>query len=628
MTLNILKELEEKLPSDAKISECKFEGSEIVLYTKNKEFFTNSENKIKPIVKELKKRVEIRPDITICLDPEKTKEKIESIVPEGAGIKAIYFEPELGKVIIESQKPGLVIGKGGETYRKIKEETLWLPKIERAPAIESDIVRAVRNLFHTEIDYRKKFLNLIGQKINSRVEAKEGEKPKDWIRITPLGGFREVGRSAILVQTPLSNVLLDCGMKPGSDEKPFLDAPEFNLEKLDAVVLTHAHLDHCAEIPHLYEVGYRGPIYCTPPTRDLMVLLCLDYIDICQKNGRGSPYPKKAVETAVKHSIALNYGEVSDITRDIRLTLQPSGHLLGSSLVHLHIGEGMHNILYTGDFKFGISRLFEPAFTDFQRVETVITESTYGLSGDVFPPRREVEEELMNMINETMNEGGKVLIPSFAVGRGQEIMAILAKNRFQYPIYMEGMIWDATAIHTAYPEYLSRDLQRDIFHRGDNPFLYEKFKRVVPKERDGIIDSSEPGVVLATSGMLIGGPAIEYLKGFAPNKKDKLIFVGYQAEGTLGRRIQKGWREIPIRDPRGKTRTLELKLKVDTVHGLTGHSGRNEIVNYIRRLPSRPERIIVNHGESKKCIELSRDLHKIYRVETAVPKDMESVRLR
>ncbi|RLJ06559.1 MAG: beta-CASP ribonuclease aCPSF1 [Candidatus Aenigmatarchaeota archaeon] len=622
--MSILKELREKLPSDANISEVKFEASEIIIYTKNKDFFKSSEEQVKDIVKQLKKRVEIRPDISICLDPEKAKNKIYDIVPKEAEIQAIYFEPELGKVIIEASKPGLVIGKGGETYKKIKTETLWLPKIERAPSIKSDVVRAVRALLHSELDYRKKFLNKIGQKINEGIKI---NVKNEWIRITALGGFRQVGRSCVLVQTPHSSILMDCGIDPGSNEIPYINAPEFDLESLDAICLSHAHIDHCAFIPYLYEQGYTGPLYCTAPTRDLMVLLCLDYIDVCQKEGKQAPYSKKAVEKTVKHCITLDYGEVSDIASEVRLTLQPSGHLLGSSLVHLHIGEGLHNILYTGDFRFGPSRLLEPAFTDFQRIETLITESTYGGAEDIFPQRRDIEAELLKLINDTMKKGGKVLIPSFAVERAQEIMCILGSENFEYPVYIEGMIWDATAIHTAYPEYLSRRLQRNIFHYGKNPFLSDIFHRVVPKDRDKIIDSPEPAVIIATSGMLVGGPAIEYLKALAPVKKNTLVFIGYQGEGTLGRRIQKGWKEIPIIE-KGKTKTLEIKMDVKTVHGLSGHSGRNQLISYVHKLASRPEKIIVNHGDPKKCIELSRDLHKIFRCETTAPRNLESVRLR
>jgi hypothetical protein len=288
----------------------------------------------------------------------------------------------------------------------------------------------------------------------------------------------------------------------------------------------------------------------------------------------------------------------------------------------------MHNLLYTGDLKYGPTKLFDPAWTDFQRVETLIMEATYGAAGDVLPPRREVENHLMDIVNRTVERGGKVLIPSFAVGRGQEVMAILESHNFQHPVWMEGMIWDATAIHTAYPEYLSRAMQRSIFRYGKNPFLSEIFRHVAPKERDSIIDSSEPGVIVATSGMLIGGPAIEYLKGLAPSKKNSLIFVGWQHPATLGSRIQKGWHDIPVAAEGGKTRTLKIEMEVNTVHGMTGHSGRNQLVNYVRRLSSKPEKIMLVHGEARKCQELARDLHRIFKVETLAPRPMEAIRLK
>lgn len=624
--MNLLKELDANLPSDAEISEAKFEGSELVLYTKNEEFFKKSEDIVKRIVSRMKKRIEIRPDQSITVEQEKAKKLIEKIVPKEAGITAVYFEPEMGKVIIESGKPGLVIGKGGETYRKIKSETLWLPKIERSPAIESDIVRAVRNLLHSEVNYRKVFLNKIGQKINSPAKV---PKDQEWARLSFLGGGRQVGRSSIMLQTSNSNILLDFGVDVGSDGHPYIESPDFDIEKIDAVVLSHSHLDHCGFIPWLYEQGYDGPLYCTAPSRDLMVLLCLDYVDVCQREGKKVWYNKKSIEKVVKHTIALEYGEVSDISPDVRLTLEPSGHLLGSSLVHLHIGDGLHNVLYTGDIKFGPSRLFEPASTRFQRVETLLIESTYGGANDITPGRQDSEKQLMDIVNRTMKRGGKVLIPSFAVGRAQEIMAVLAGNDFNYPVWMEGMLWDSTAIHTAYPEYLSKYVQRDIFHRGANPFVADIFHRVSPKERNKkVIDTTDPCVVIATSGMLIGGPAVEYLKAFAPDKKNTLVFVGYQAEGTMGRRIQRGWKDIPLSKEGGKTRSVKMNMEVETVTGLSGHSDRKQLVSYVYKLPGRLERILTNHGDSYKCQEFSRDLHRIFKCETMAPKNLESIRLK
>ncbi len=627
--MNILEELKNNLPKDAKISEVTFEASEIVLYTKSRKFFIDNELHVKKIVSNLKKRVEVRPDISITGDMGKVEKIIKEIVPEEAGIKAIYFEPEMGKVVIESQKPGLVIGKGGETYRKLKEMTMWLPKIERAPAIDSKVVRAVRNLLHTEMDYRKKFLNSVGQKINTEPDNKVNDKER-WVRLGILGAGRQVGRSSMLVETNYSNILLDCGVDVSLDRYPYLDIPEFDVNKLDAVVLSHAHVDHCGYIPWLYENGYKGPLYCSAPTRDLMVLLCLDYIDVCQKEGKNAPYMKKAVETAVKHTIALDYGEVCDITSDTRLTLQPASHLLGSALVHLHIGDGLHNILYTGDLKYGPTKLFDPAFTNFSRVETIVTESTYGGPNDFMTSMKDAHEKMLSLVRKTMERGGKVLIPSFAVGRGQEIMAILAQNRFEYPIYMEGMLFDATAIHTAYPEYLSKGLQKEIFHRGNNPFIYDRLKHIVHRERDDVIDSTEPCVVIATSGMLVGGPAIEYLKAFAPDKRNMLLFVGYQAEGTLGRRIQKGHKDIPITAKNGKNMSLPIELEVETISGLSGHSDRRQLMNFIYKLSkgTKLERVITVHGDNYTCIEFARDAHRALKVETTTPKNMEVIRLK
>ncbi|MBI4163886.1 MAG: beta-CASP ribonuclease aCPSF1 [Candidatus Aenigmarchaeota archaeon] len=622
MSIAILKELESTLPKDAEISEMKFEASELVLYTKSKEFFRNGESVIKEIVDKLKKRIELRPDPSITVDPEDTKKVIKEIVPEEAGIQEIYFEPELGKVIIGCLKPGLVIGKGGETYRKIKNETLWLPKIERTPAIKSDVVMAVRALLHTEIDYRKKFLNKVGQAVSVRKEVED-----EWVRLSCLGSCRHVGRSAFIVQTPYSNVLLDFGLSTSSDMPPHIDAPEFSIDKIDAIVLSHAHLDHCGFIPYLYENGYTGPLYCTPPTRDLMVLLCLDYVDVAQKEGKKAWYSKSAVEKAVKHSITLEYGEVSDITQDMRLTLQPAGHLLGSSLVHLHVGKGLHNILYTGDLKYCPTRLFDPSYTDFKRIETLIIEATYGRAGDVTQPRPIAEKEMLDTILKTVERGGKILIPSFAVGRAQEVMAILGGMDFQYPVYIEGMIWDATAIHTAYPEYMSRSLQNEIFHKGKNPFLADIFHNPSPRERDGIIDSAGPAVILATSGMLVGGPALEYLKGFAPDPKNTLMFVGYQGEGTLGRKILSGQKEVPV-SVGGRNKTITIEMEVKSISGLSGHSDRNQLMNFMKRLGSRPERIITNHGDKTCCIELARDAHKVFGVETIAPKTLDVIRLR
>ena len=621
-TTDLFERVKSNLPDDAKISDIRFEGCEIVLYTKSKDFFTSDSTVIKDLVSSLKKRIILRPDPSICIDAEKAEEIIKKLVPEEAGLKDLEFEPEFGAVTIEAEKPGLVIGKGGENLREIKKQTLWLPIVKRAPVIPSDVVKVLRDLIHRESAFRKDFLDKVGKHIHS------GWKQTEWIRLTALGGFREVGRSALLLQTPESRVLLDCGIKPGTNEYPYLNIPEAEISKLNAVVLSHSHMDHAGLIPYLYEMGFDGPLYLTAPTRDLMVLMCMDYIELTQREGRTPPYSTKGIKEAVKHAICLDYGEVSDITPDMRLTLLNSGHVLGGSLAHIHIGNGMHNLLYTSDMKFDRTALFEPASNDFQRAETVIIESTYGASDDIMPKRQDAEAQLIEVCKKTVERGGKVLLPSFAVERSQDVMVILNKSGFEAPIYLDGMVWDATAIHTAYPEYFNRDLQKMILQEGLNPFTSKNFKRIGSEdERRKILENTEPCVIISTSGMLTAGPAVWWLKNLAEDKKNSLVFIGFQSEGTLGKRIQKGWKEVPM-EVNGRNASIPINMEIATVSGLSGHSDFKQLLNYLSRLKQRPERIIVNHGENSKCVEFARTCYKIFRCETMAPKLLETVRLK
>jgi KH/beta-lactamase-domain protein len=621
--MEILEKVKSSFPKDV-IDRVELEGCEIVVYTKDRVFFLDASEQVRELVSELKKRIEVRLDSSLCVSPEVSKEKIMQIVPPDSGVKEIYFEPERSIVIILAEKPGLVIGRGGETFKKIKEETLWVPRIERHPEITSNIVRSIRNLIHEETKWRMKFLKQVGKSIFT-----DRTTNRDWIRFFCLGSFREVGRSCMLVETPKSKIIVDCGINTGGNDQnryPYITAKEFDLSEIDAIIISHAHLDHCAFVPYLYEYGYDGPLYSTPPSLDLFTMLNLDYIDVMQRSGIQPLFTAKGVKEAIKHSIILDYDEVSDVGPDIRLTFQSSGHLLGGSLVHLHIGQGLHNIVYTSDLKYSRTRLFDPAFTNFQRIETLIIESTYGSNEDVMPNRQEAEEYLMDVITKTMERNGVCIIPSFAVGRAQEIMAILDYYKFEFPVFVDGMIWDATAIHTAYPEYLSKSMEIKIL-QGNNPFVNPIFRRIASQQEREKAWEEKPAVIISTSGMLEGGPIMSHLGTLGEDSKNSLVFVGYQGEGTLGRRIQKGWSEIPI-NANGRTITMKLGLEVKTIDGLSGHSDVKELINYVHRLKSRPERIVVHHGENSKPLSLASSLHKLFRIETLAPKNLEAVRLR
>ncbi|MEM3532080.1 MAG: beta-CASP ribonuclease aCPSF1, partial [Candidatus Methanomethyliaceae archaeon] len=472
-----------EIPSDARLTKVEFEGPNIVVYVQNPNLLIENSEPVKRIVHEIKKRIIIRADPSARKTEEEAKKIIEEIIPKEAEITDMNFDEGTGEVTILAKKPGLVIGKGGSTLRDIAYHTGWRATIVRSPPLKSRIVEQTLYYMSKESEYRLQFLRKVGRRIHRPPLYKS-----EWVTVTALGGFREVGRQAILVQTLDSKVLIDCGVKPGAqnplDEFPRLD--EVDLQDLDAVIVTHAHLDHCGLVPLLFKYGYNGPVYCTKPTKSLMILLQLDYLDVAVKEGRPPPYGLKEVKKELLNTIALDYGEVTDISPDIRLTLHNAGHILGSAMVHLHIGEGLHNIVYTGDFKYARTRLLEPATSSFPRAETLIMESTYGAPNDVVPSREETERLFLDYIRSTIQQGGKVLIPILAVGRAQEIMLVLDEAIKlgaipQIPVYIEGMLQEVTAIHTAYPEDLARDLKNRIFHKGENPFLSEHFVSVDDK---------------------------------------------------------------------------------------------------------------------------------------------------
>jgi hypothetical protein len=583
---------------------------------------------IKKLAKDLRKRIDIRPDPKSLKPPEEAKEIIMQIVPEDAQVSSFFFDHENGVVIIEAEKPGVVIGKQGAMLREIMKAVGWSPKVMRTPPIRSKTVENVRQFILSFKDERKKILKKIGERIHRGVLY-----DYKWVRVTFLGGSREVGRSCYLLQTPESKILIDCGVNVSNiQQSPFLNAPELQpLDSIDAVVVTHAHLDHCGLVPILYKYGYRGPIYLTPPTRDLMVLLQLDFIEVAAREGNPTVYESSYIREALKHTIPIDYGVVTDISPDVRLTFYNAGHILGSSIAHFHVGEGLYNIAFSGDFKFERTRLFDRAETNFPRLEALIMEATYGGSQDFQPTRKEAEEALIKVINETVSKRGKVLIPTFAVGRSQEVMMVLEEairnGKIEgVPVYLDGMIYEATAIHTAYPEYLNSVLRDMIFHHGMNPFISENFIAVdSPSKRADIIDDESASIILATSGMLNGGPVMEYFRHLSGDEKNTLIFVGYQAEGTLGRRIQKGWKEIPFTS-NGKREVVEVNMRVETVDGFSGHSDRKQLMNYVRALSSKPEKVITVHGDESKCIDLASSLYKTYRIETKAPMNLETIR--
>jgi KH/beta-lactamase-domain protein len=630
---DVLREIKGKVratvPPSIDVSDVEFEGALVVLYTKHPDKFAEKEELIKQLAKMLQKRIVVRPDPSVTTDEDKAEKQIRKIIPEDAEITNIYFQPDVGEVTIEVMKPGVAIGKQGKYLNEIRKKINWSPKIIRTPPLQSKTVQEIRGFLRMMSDERKEILRKVGRRLHRGIS--EGEK---YIRVVGLGGFRQVGRSCAMLHTQDSKLLIDVGVDVSNDASgtPYLHLPEvLPIDKIDAVIITHAHLDHSGLVPVLFKYGFDGPIYCTPPTRDMMTLLQMDYLKVAAADAKKIPYSAEHVREVIKHCIPINYGDTTDITPDIRLTFHNAGHILGSSIAHFHIGEGLFNIGFSGDIKYEKTWLFNPAVNHFPRLEAMFLESTYGGKEDFQPSRKEATDHIREITKQCLKKKGKVLIPVFAVGRSQEVMIVFEqlmsnKDIPQVPIYLDGMIWEATAIHTAYPEYLNTKLRTQAFQKGKNPLLSDIFIRVDGHEmRQRIINDPDPCIVLATSGMMVGGPIMEYFKSWADKKKNMIIFVGYQAEGSFGRRIQKGWKDIQLNSA-GTVQNIKLNMIVETADGFSGHSDRRQLMNFVNNMSPRPERIVFGHGEETKCLDLSSSIHKKFNMNTVALKNLETIR--
>ena len=643
------------IPSDSQIALVRFEGPNIALYTKNPKFaLTELTYYLSSLSKTLKKRFIIRTDPSVRLEEEQTRIAVVKLLPKDVTVSAVFCDDATGEVVLEVSRPeavdpGMIV--------QIAQSTGWIAHTRRSPHIPSSSINVIHYNLKESARERTDFLQRLGKRIfrgslvvggngngaaSQQVTAVEppNGKPryistnKEEVMLFCLGGVKQVGRSCFIVVTPESKVMLDCGINPGElsglDAYPRLDWFNFDLDDLDAVVISHAHIDHQGFLPTLFKYGYKGPVYCTEPTLPLMTLLQNDSVKIAKSNGTYLPYETRDVNDVIKHTITLPYGKPTDISPDITITLNNAGHIMGSATVHLNIS-GAHNILYSGDYKYARTQLLDSAVSMYPRVETLITESTYGNSTDIMPDQQFVYKSFSESINKTLTEGGKVLIPVPAVGRAQEIMLVMAKEMqegrlIESPIYIEGMISEASAIHMSYAHYLGTDVRRSV-SAGINPFLSEYFTVVSGGKRDDVLSDENPAIVMATSGMLEGGPSVEYFKELAPDPKNKIIFVSYQINGTLGRRVLDGtMSQVSMLDRNGKVKVVPVRAQTQKIDGFSGHSDFNQIMGFVAKV--KPKRVLVNHGERTKSENTASAIYSRLKIRSSVPDNREIVRLR
>ncbi len=646
----------QSIPFESRISLVRFEGPNIALYTKNAKFaLTELTYYLSSLSKTLKKRFIIRTDPSVRLPEEQTRQTVAKLVPKDVVVSAVFCDDATGEVVLEVSRPEAI---DPNMIVEIAESTGWIAHTRRSPHIPSSSINTIHSTLKGSARERTDFLQKLGKRVfrgplvvgnngngnGGRQQASSVEptgRPQPWttskeeVMLFCLGGVKQVGRSCFIVVTPESKVMLDCGINPGEmsgfDAYPRLDWFNFDLDDLDAVVISHAHIDHQGFLPTLFKYGYKGPVYCTEPTLPLMTLLQNDSVKIANSNGTYLPYEGRDVNEVIKHCMTLPYGKPTDISPDITITLNNAGHIMGSATVHLNIS-GAHNILYSGDYKYARTQLLDSAVSLYPRVETLITESTYGNSTDIMPDQQYVYRSFTESINKTLTDGGKVLIPVPAVGRAQEIMLVMAKEMrdgrlIESPIYIEGMISEASAIHMSYAHYLGSEVRKSV-SQGVNPFQSEYFTVISGYgKRDEVFNDENPAIVMATSGMLEGGPSVEYFKEFAPNPKNKIMFVSYQINGTLGRRVLDGvMSEVSMLDKTGKVKVVPVRCQTQKIDGFSGHSDFNQILGFVSKV--KPKRVLVNHGERTKSENTASAIYSRLKIRSGVPDNREIVRLR
>ena len=611
---NIMAVILQSLPQEAGLTKIEYEGPCIALYSKNPIYLIQNSQLVLNMVNTIKKRIVIRTDESIRRPQDESAQIIAETIPKEADVAGTFFDTVLGEAVVFAKKPWILVHEGEDF--ELAEKIGWKVRVRKAPQNMAPIEILYETLSET-VSQRTKFYREVGEKIFRHKLSEQIEAS-----LLTLGGFAEVGRSCMLLATRESKIILDCGLNLSAKDSlaasPRFDIAGIGMEDIDAVVLSHAHLDHTGFLPALFKYGYKGPVYCTEPTLLLMSMLQRDYV---RHSSSDALYSERDINSAVTHTITLMHGIVTDISPDIKLVLSNSGHIIGSTSIHLHIGNGDHNLVYTSDMKFGKTFALENASWNFPRVETMIIESTYGGKEDIMCPREQAEANLVSAIDRTVSAGGHVLMPVPAVGISQELMLVLDRlakdGRLQTKVLVEKIISEATAVYEAYPEFLSKELGQRVLESEASQF--ESQFSTVESET---LKPGEPAIVLAPSSMLIGGPSVGYLKQIARDLKSTLIMLSYQALGTPGRAIQDGAEQVIIKDE-----TIDLQCQVERIDGFGSHSDYNQLMAYIMRLRPKLRRVLVNHGERPKAQNLASMINKQFRIQTQHPLVQEAIKL-
>ena len=451
-----------------------------------------------------------------------------------------------------------------------------------------------------------------------------------------LGAVREVTGSCTLVSACGHKILVDCGMEQGID---LYENQDLNIypNDIDCVLLTHAHIDHSGKLPKLVADGFKGRIYTTTATKKLCEIMLRDSAHIQEfeaqwrnKKAKRSGmdyyqpmYTMKDVENTLPLFVSCSYGYTIKLYDGITVEFQDAGHLLGSASIYLNITENgiTKRILFSGDLgnkdRPVIKNPTLPSYAD-----DVIIESTYG--NRLHGPREDYVKQFVKIISETIDRGGNVIIPSFAVGRTQEILYLIREikekgllNKYKYlPVWVDSpLAVEATKIYSnALSEFYDEETLK-LIKKGVNVLSFDGLCTATTTEESMALNSdSVPKIIISASGMCEAGRIRHHLKHNLWRPECTILFVGYQAEGTLGRIILDGAKLVKIFGE-----DVQVNARIETINGISGHSDKNMLLDWLKALKIAPERIFVNHGAEQASLDFADSIREELKYTAIVP---------
>ena len=465
------------------------------------------------------------------------------------------------------------------------------------------------------------------------------------INITFMGAARGVTGSRYLIEANNTTILVDCGLYQEREFQyrnwePFRCSPD----KLHAVLITHAHLDHSGLLPKLVNEGFKGRVYCTPATADITKIILLDSAHLQEEDaaykkkrhireGRKGPYPEIPLYTVADAEAtfplftSVEYDKTIEIGPGIEATFFDAGHVLGSAMIKLRIiqGEEKRSIVFSGD----IGRWDRPMLQDprmFRHTDYIVMESTYG--DRKHDGTKNIGDQLTEIVKNAFNAGGNIIVPSFALQRAQEILyylnILLMKKRIPaIDVYVDSpMAIKITEVFKRYSHLFDQDM-RELLRENRSPFDFPGLKMVETVDESKALNAIKGTVmIIAGSGMCVGGRIKHHLVNNISRPECTVLFVGYQAIGTLGRQILDGVKSVRIHG-----QPHPVRARIDHIHGLSAHADRDDLLKWLSKLSVNPRRIFITHGETNSAEQFGKFLSEKTGYETSVPDFGTTARL-